>query len=185
APAFNCARIVFCNRLCFVAVASRNADRLTGSEPARASAICAFFVTNHFWNATAFGWFGADTEMPEMKIPICAIEPPGPRGTVPNASLPTSFDCFGSSDLIALPEYWTIESALPPRIAAPSWSESYSTTPGGASDLSVWTKNSVARLPAALLKSTFHLLSKIFPPWDMNTGNHEATIGFPFTPRKT
>ena len=86
---------------------------------------------------------------------------------------------------MALPEYWMIDSAFPPRIAPPSWSESYSTTPGGASDFSVCTKNSVARLPAALLNSTFQLLSKICTPCERKTGNHDATIGFPFTPRKT
>src|SRR5438105_996924 len=185
APAISWARIAFWSRLCFVATGSTNAERLTGSDPARASAICAFLVTNHFWNVTAFWRFGADTEMPEMKMPIWAIEPPGPRGTVLNPGLPTSFDCFGSSDLMALPEYWTIDNAFPPRMAAPSWSESYSTTPGGAIDLSVWTKNSVARLPAALLSRTFQLLSKICPPWDMNTGNQDATMGLPLTPRKT
>ena len=47
-----------------LATGSRNAERLTGSEPARARAICAFRVTNHFWNATALSWFGAETEIP-------------------------------------------------------------------------------------------------------------------------
>ena len=79
-------------------------------------------------------------------------------------------DADGSSDLMAFPEYWMIAAASPPRIAAPSWSESNSATPGGAIDFSVPTKKSAAALPCAELKVGFHLSSNMFAPNDRNTG---------------
>ena len=45
------------------------------------------------------------------------------RGPMMNGAteiLPATFDCLGSSDLMALPLYWMIAPASPPRIAAPS-----------------------------------------------------------------
>ena len=76
-------------------------------------------VANHFMNVIALSLLGAEAETPWMKIPICAIALTC-LGTTAKSSLPTSLDCFGSSDLIALPVYWMIAPALPPRIAAPS-----------------------------------------------------------------
>ncbi len=114
-------------------------------------------------NVIALSLLGAEAETPWMKIPICAIALTC-RGTTAKSSLPTSLDCLGSSDLMALPVYWMIAPASPPRIAAPSWSESYSATPVGASDLSLPTKKSAAALPCALLNVTFQLLSKNLPP---------------------
>src|SRR5262249_49656611 len=76
-------------------------------------------------------------------------------------------------------------AACPPRMAAPSWSESNSATPFGASDFSVVTKKSAAALPCALLNVTFHLLSKNWPPNDRKIGYHDVTIGLPLTPRNT
>ena len=78
-----------------------------------------------------------------------------------------------------------IAAASPPRIAAPSWSESNSATPLGASDFRVVTKKSAAALPLAELKIGFHLSSKKSAPNDRKTGKNEVTIGLPFTPRKT
>ena len=86
---------------------------------------------------------------------------------------------------MALPVYWMIAPASPPRIAAPSWSESNSATPGGASDFSVVTKKSAAALPSALLNVTFHLSSKNWPPKLRKIGYQLVTIGLPLTPRKT
>ena len=101
---------------------------------------------NHFMNVIALSLLGADAGTPWMKMPIWAIAFVL-LGTTPKSSLPTTLDCAGSSDLIALPEYWMIAPASPPRIAAPSWSESNSATPGGAIDFSVPTKKSAAALP--------------------------------------
>ena len=79
----------------------------------------------------ALALLGADFGTPAMKMPICAMAF-SCFGTTPKSSLPTTFDCVGSSAFSALPEYWMIAPASPPRMAAPSWSESNSTTPGGA-----------------------------------------------------
>ena len=73
-------------------------------------------------------------------------------GTTPKSSLPDLLGRVGIVRLHALPEYWMIAPASPPRIAAPSWSESNSTTPGGAFCFIVPTKNSAAALPLAELK---------------------------------
>ncbi len=78
-----------------------------------------------------------------------------------------------------------IAPASPPRMAAPSWSESNSTTPSGAFAFIVPTKNSAEALPASELKVTFHLSSKNWPPNDRKTGYQLVTIGLPETPRNT
>src|SRR5438552_17311234 len=78
-----------------------------------------------------------------------------------------------------------IAPASPPSIAAPSWSESNSTTPGGAFCFMVPTKKSADALPFAELNVTFHLSSKNSPPKDRKIGYQLVTIGLPLTPRNT
>src|SRR5689334_17141286 len=153
-------------------------------EPASESLAWVSALTYHFRNSMEFALLGADFGTPAMKMPSWAIAF-SCFGTTPKSSLPATFDCLGSSDLMALPLYWMIAPASPPRIAAPSWSESNSTTPGGAFCFMVPTKKSAEALPAGELKVTFHLSSKNSPPQDRNTGYQLATIGPPLTPRKT
>src|SRR5260221_3181580 len=155
-----------------------------GSEPASASFAWVAGLTYHLRKATALALFGADFGTPAMKMPSWAIAF-SCFGTTPKSSLPAILDCLGSSDLMALPLYWMIAPASPPRIAAPSWSEANSTTPGGAFCFIVPTKKSAEALPAGELKVTFHLSSKNSPPQERNTGYQLATIGPPLTPRKT
>src|SRR4051794_9917154 len=135
-------------------------------------------------NVIALSLFGADALTPWMKMPIWAIAAAF-LGTTPKSSLPTTLDCAGSSDLIALPEYWMMAPASPPRIAAPSWSESNSTTPCAEFAFMVPTKKSAAALPSFELKIGFHLSSKKSPPNDSRIGDQLATIGPPLTPRNT
>src|SRR5664279_37377 len=184
APELSCASTVGRRRCFLIAVGFLSGLVRTGTSPASASASCALSVANHFMNVIALSLLGADAETPWMKIPICAIALTC-FGTVPKSSLPTSLDTLGSSEEIALPVYWMIAPASPPRIAAPSWVESYSATPEGASDLSLPTKKSAAALPCGLLNVTFHLLSKNVPPKLRKIGYHDVTIGLPLTPRKT
>ena len=66
----------------------------------------------------AFALLGAVLGIPEMKIPICAIAFSF-FGTTEKSSLPTSFDCFGSSDTSALPVYWIVAPQSPPSMPAP------------------------------------------------------------------
>ena len=86
---------------------------------------------------------------------------------------------------MAAPEYWIAAAASPPRMAAPSWSELYSATLGGAIAFSCSSRNAAAALPSAELKIGSHLSSNMSAPYDCMIGHHEPTIGLPFTPRKT
>src|SRR5271169_4558092 len=182
APASSCLRATRIRRL--PGLGASKPLRVTGIEPASASFAWMAGLVYHLRNSIAFALFGADFGTPAMKMPSWAIAFSF-FGTTPKSSLPTTFEAFGSSDLMALPVYWMIAPASPPRIDAPSWSESNSTTPGGAFCFMVPTKNSADALPAAELKATFHLSSKNCPPYDRNTGYQLVTIGLPLTPRKT
>ena len=169
APDCSWARAVGSSRCALTASGSEKAGIFTGRSPERASATWVSLEPYHFMNAIALSLFGADAETPWMKMPIWASALTC-LGTTPKSSLPTSLDADGSSDLMAFPEYWMIAAASPPRIAAPSWSESNSATPGGAIDFSVPTKKSAAALPSAELKVGFHLSSNMVAPNDRNTG---------------
>ncbi|KUM26466.1 hypothetical protein AU467_21235 [Mesorhizobium loti] len=158
--------------------------RLTGIEPASDSLAWVSALTYHFRNSIEFALLGADFGTPAMKMPIWAIAF-SCFGTTPKSSLPATLVCAGSSAFSALPEYWMMAPASPPRIAAPSWSESNSTTPLGAFCFIVPTKKSADALPSAELKIGFHFSSKKEPPNDRKTGYQLVTIGLPETPRKT
>src|SRR5262249_44828778 len=166
-PASACLRQTGIRRL--PGLGTPNALRSTGTEPASASLACVAGLTYHLRKAMALALLGADLGTPAMKMPSWAIAFSF-FGTTPKSSLPTTFDCVGSSDLIAFPVYWMIAPASPPRMAAPSWFESYSTTPGGAFCFIAPTKKSAEALPAAELNVTFHLSSKNSPPQDRKTG---------------
>src|SRR3954468_10741005 len=181
-PASSCFRATGIRRL--PGLATAKPLRFTGIDPASASLPWTAGLQYHFRNSIALALFGADFGTPAMKMPICEMAF-SCLGTTPKSSLPTSFDCAGSSDFIALPEYWMIAPASPPRIAAPSWSESNSTTPCAEFAFMVPTKKSAAALPAGELKIGFHLSSKKSPPNDSRIGDQLATIGPPLTPRNT